>query len=166
MFKKESSIFKPGPAGKFFYWLAEILNFLCLIIFNVCLIILSIMYFWAMIDESSVPIKLFTSTNGLWSFFYQFQSIAGLLFLWLFLFMLKKNAIDLFSAKERIIITIDNKGINRTGHRAGVLTYYITGGINSFAITQKAYEKLNVGQTVEIAYTKAQRNVRMITLLK
>ncbi len=164
--KKEIPIFKPGPFGKFFYYLSESLNFLFLIIIIPALSINLIMYVWAMINERSVPIRLFTYENGVWSWMYQLQNLIGILFLWLFVYMIKQNVTDLISSKETALIKIWHKGIDYTGHTPGIKTYYIKGEKESFAITEKAYNKLNVGDTVKIKYTKTQRNVRMITLLK
>jgi hypothetical protein len=165
MSKKEIPVFKPGTISKFFYYLSEFFGIFFSILFVIATGIWVVMYIWALIHSGSVPIKLFGS-DGVWSWSYQLQSICCFLFFWLFSYQLKKALMDIFSKKETITIKIDYKKINHTGHTIGMKTFVIGEKNNYFEVTEKAYDKLNIGNKVIIQYTKGQRNVRMITLLR
>lgn len=139
---KEIPIFNPGAFGKFRYYFFEILNTLFLIVATIALWVQSILYVWTMVDFASAPAEITKQYDSPWSFWYQFQNIAGLLFLCLFVFMLKQNLTDLFWKTLTAEMKIDKKGISSTGNKIGSRTCYIAGGAESFAVTQKVYDAL------------------------
>lgn len=163
---KEIPIFKPGAFGKFSYYFFEILNTIFLVLFTMGFSVLVILYFWSLFDFSVAAVGVASRDDGPWTFWYQFQNVATILFLWLFIFMLKQNLKDLFSPAASIEIKIDKKGIDGSGNLIGSRTCYIAGGDEAFTVTQKVYDALQEGDLVRVKYTKAQRNVRTITLLK
>jgi hypothetical protein len=163
---KEIPIFKPGAFANFRYYFVEILNTLFLMVFTMALSILAVLYFLTMFDVDAAPAEISSQYGGPWTFWYQFQNIATLLFLILFVFMLKQNLVDLFSKTLTTEMKIDKKGISRTGNKVGSRTCYIAGGSESFSVTQKVFDALQEGDVIKVRYTKAQHNVRTITLLR
>jgi hypothetical protein len=163
---KEIPVFKPGSTANFFYYFFEALNTVFMIIFTVALSFITVIYFWSMISAATVPFIVFGKTDDIWTVGYHIQNIACLPFLALFVFILKKNLVDLFTRKKNMILKIDKKGINYTGHTVGSKDYYIGGNNEYFSVTEKVFNTLHEGDTVQIRYTGEQRNVRMIILFR
>jgi hypothetical protein len=163
---KEIPVFKPGSIGNFFYYFSEILNTIFMTVFTVAMCFITVIYFWSMISAQTVPFLVFGKTEDIWTPGYHIQNIACLPFFALFIFILKKNLTDLFTKKKILVLKIDKKGINYTGHTVGSKDYYIGGNNEYFSVTKKAFDKLNEGDTVQIRYTGEQKNVRGITVLR